>query len=186
MAALSDPEKAMGIWIRELGQYWAILDAGSYSKAWVYTVSKISKISCWSEYTFPVHIKAITAVNGKVYLRTVDSLYEASPTKYTDDGTLINVEIQMAFQDAKTPGVLKQVYGADYVVTGSPDISFKYDPRDLAKETIPETITGDTRPGDVVPVEVCAAMIAPVFRHAKDEAFELDAATLYYNLLGTL
>lgn len=186
VAALTDPDKTIGVWIRELGQYWAIMDMGSYSKVWAYTVSKTSKIACWSEYTLPVKIKAVTTSAGKVYLRTVDSLYEVSPTQYTDNGSLINVEIQMAFQDAKTPGVLKQIYGADYVTSGSPDISFKYDPRDLTKETVPQTITGDTRPGDVTPVEVCAPTIAPVFRHAKDEGFELDAASFFYNLLGTL
>lgn len=186
MAALSDPEKVMGAWIRELGQYWAIMDMGTYSKVWAYTVSKTSKIACWSEYTLPVKVKAVTTSAGKVYLRTVDSLYEVSATQYTDNGTLINVEVQMAFQDAKTPGVLKQIYGADYVAVGSPSISFKYDPRDLDKETVPQVVSGDTRPGDVIPVEVCAATIAPVFRHANDEAFELDAASFYYNLLGTL
>jgi len=185
MAALADQDKTMGLWIRELGQYWAVLDMGTYSKVWAYTVSKISKIACWSEYVFPIKIKAITALAGKVYLRSDDALYEASVTQYTDANTLIDVEVQMAFQDAKSPGVLKQIYGADYVFSGSPSVSFKYDPRDQDKETTPQVITGDTRPGDIIPVEVCAAAIAPVFRHSVDEAFELDAATFYYNLRGT-
>ncbi len=185
VASLTDPELAMGLWIREFGQYWAVLDMGTFSKVWVYTVSKISKISCWSEYIFPIKIKAITALSGKVYLRTDDSLFEVSPSQYTDANTLINVEIQMAFQDAKSPGVLKQVYGADYVFRGSANVSFKYDPRDLGKETIPQLISSDTRAGDLVPVEVCSPSIAPVFRHAADEAFEVDAVTFYFNLLGT-
>lgn len=186
MAALSDPERVMAVFIREFGQYWAIMDLDTYSKAWIYTVSKTSKISCWSEYVFPIKVKAITTSAGKVYLRSEDSLYELSPTTYTDDGTLINVEVQMAFQDAKQPGVAKQVWGADYVVEGAPDISFKYDPRDLAKETVPQRISGDTRPGDVIPVDICVPTMAPVFRHALDEAFELDAASFFYHSLGTL
>jgi hypothetical protein len=185
MAVLSDPEKVMGVWIHELGQYWAVMDMGSYSKVWAYTMSKSSKIACWSEYTFPIKIKAITTSAGKVYLRSDDQLFELASDQYTDNGNLINVEIQMAFQDAKTPGVNKQVYGADYIVSGSPDISFKYDPRDLAKETISQRISGDTRPGDMVPVEICAPVMAPVFRHSLDEGFELDAASFFYNLLGT-
>jgi|GEM_PF-669018 len=186
VAATVDPEEVMGVWIAEFGQYWAVMDVGSNSKAWTYTFSRSSKIACWSEYTFPIQIKAITTLAGKVYLRDADSLYEVTPDQYTDNGTLIDVEIQMAFQDAKSPGVAKQVYGADYVVTGTPSVSFKYDPRDTTKESIPMTIPGDTRPGDVLPVEIVAPAIAPVFRHSLDEAMSIDAMTLYYNPLGTV
>lgn len=182
--AQPDPEEPFGIWIQQLGQYWCVLDVGAYSKVWAYTFSKSSKIACWSEYVFGIRIKAITTLNGRVYLRTDDALYSFDPESYTDDGALVNVEVQMAFQDAKSPGVAKQVYGADMVLQGSPDISYKYDPRDQAKETIPQTISNDTRPGDLVPVEVVAPAIAPVFRHSLDEAFEIDALSLYYNLLG--
>lgn len=178
--------KTFGIWIPQFGQYWAIMDMGTSSKVWAYTYSKSSKLAVWSEYTFPIKIESITTLDGKVYARTQDELYEVTDTQYTDNGTMIDVEIQMAFQDAKSPGVLKQVYGADYVVTGSPQVSFKYDPRDLSKESIPQTISGDTRPSDVISVEVCAAAIAPVFRHSADEAFEFDAATFYFNSLGTM
>lgn len=179
-----DPEQPFGIWIHQLGQYWCVLDVGAYSKVWSYTYSKSSKIACWSEYIFPAGIKAITTLNGRVFLRTEDQLFSFDPLQFTDNGTLIDVEVQMAFQDAKTPGVAKQVTGADYVLQGSPDISFKYDPRDQTKESVPQRITGDTRPGDIVPVEIVAPAIAPVFRHSLDEAFELDAATFYYQLLG--
>jgi hypothetical protein len=183
-AAFADPTQTFGVWIPEFGQYWCVMDAGTTSKVWAYTFSRSSKIACWSEYLLPVKVAAITTLGGKVYLRTVDDLYEVSATQYTDDGSLVQVEVQMAFQDAKSPGVDKQVFGGDWVVQGSPDISFKYDPRDTSKETVAQRITGDTRPGEVIPVEVVAPAIAPVFRHALDEAFELDAVTLYYHLLG--
>lgn len=186
VAATADPEEVLGVWIAELGQYWALMDVGSNTKAWVYTFSRSSKIACWSEFTFPIQIKAVTTLAGKVYMRDEDKLYEVSADQYTDNDTLIDVEIQMAFQDAKSPGVAKQVYGADYVVEGSPDVSFKYDPRDTDKESIPMTIPGDTRPGDVLPVEIVAPAIAPVFRHSKDEAMSIDAMTLYFNALGTV
>lgn len=186
IAAQTDPEQTFGVWIPQLGQYWAMLDVGAFSKVWAYTFSKSSKIACWSEYTFPYSIKAVTTQAGRVYLRTEDQLFSFDPLQFTDNGTLVDVEVQMAFQDAKTPGVAKQFTGADYVMQGSPGVSFKYDPRDQAKETVAQTISGDTRPGDVVPVEVVAPALAPVFRHSLDEAFELDAATLYYNLLATV
>jgi len=186
VSAGADPEEVMGIWIAELGQYWAVMDVGGVAKVWQYTFSRSSKIACWSEYTFPVQIKGIATQAGKVYLRDSDNLYEVSPDQYTDNNTLIDVEIQMAFQDAKSPGVAKQVYGADYVTEGTPSVSFKYDPRDTSKESIPMVIPGDTRPGDVLPVEIVAPAIAPVFRHSLDEPMSIDAMTLYYQLLGAV
>ena len=178
--ALTDPQKVLGVWIPELGQYWSVFDMGSTSKVWAYTFSRSSKIACWSEYTFPTRILAITTLAGKVYLRDADNLYEVSPDKYTDNNTLINVEIQMAFQDAKQPGVAKQFYGGDMVCAGQPTLSFLYDPNDTGKETISMTIPQDTRPGDLLPVEVVAPALAPVFRHSADEPMNIDALTLYY------
>lgn len=186
VAATTDPEQVMGVWIAEFGQYWAVMDTGTSSKVWTYTYSRTSKIACWSEYIFPIEIKAITTLAGKVYLRDADNLYEVDPATYTDNAQLIDVEVVMAFQDAKSPGVAKQVYGADYVTEGQPSVSFLYDPRDTDKESIPMVIPGDTRPGDVMPVEIVAPAIAPVFRHSRDEAMSIDALTLYFNSLGTV
>lgn len=184
--ALVDGERVRGYWISDLGQYWAVMQMGSYSKAWVYTFSKSSKVAGWSEYTFPVIIRDITSLAGKVYLRDNDHLYEVSDTQYTDAGTAVSVEVQMAFQDAKSPGVAKQVYGADVVATGAVSLSFKFDPRDTTLETGALTIPGDTRPGELLPVDVVSPAIAPVFRHSANETMSIDALTLYYHALGAV
>lgn len=173
----------IGVWVHQLGQYWAVFNAGSGSKVWVYTYSKSSKIACWSEYTFDINITAIATNDGKVYVRDFQSLYELSAEQFTDNGTAVAVEVQMAFQNCKTPGVEKQFYGADYVLEGTADVSFKYDPRDPAKESTPQSISGDTAPGEMVPVEIVATSVAPVFRHEADEAFELTQVTAYFHPL---
>jgi hypothetical protein len=184
MDALADAGKVRGYWITELGQYWAVLDMGTYSKVWAYTFSRSSKIACWSEYTFPVVILDLTTLAGKVYLRDTDRLYEVSATQYTDNNTLIDVEVQMAFQDNKLPGVDKQFWGGDMVSTGALSLSFLYDPNDITKETVAMEIPGDTRAGNVIPVEVVAPALAPIFRHSGDEAMTIDALTLFYHPLG--
>lgn len=177
-----------GVWIPQLGQYWCIFDNGTTSKVWAYSFSKASKIACWSEYLLPVRVTGIATLSGKVYLRTATSLYEVDASTYRDDGVSVPVEVQMAFQDAKAPGVSKQWTGADYVMDGTASVSFKYDPRrgrqDL--ETVPQLITGDTRPGDVTPVEIVSTALAPVLRHDADEPFEIDQLTFYYQLLGAI
>lgn len=183
-ASQPDRVQTFGVWINELGQYWLVLDAGATSRVFTYNFSRSSKIAAWSEYTFPYRFRGIATLGGKVYLRTEDELFEVDADTYIDDVHLIGVEVQMAYQDAKTPGVEKQFMGTDAVFEGSPTVSFKFDPRDQNKETIPQTITGDTRPGEVIPVEMMAPAVAPVFRHSADEPFELSAISIYYQLLG--
>lgn len=176
-------EQVLGIWIHEFGQYWAVFNFGTSSKAWVYTYSRSSKVACWSEYTFDVVITGITTRSGKVYVRSATSLYELSAEEFLDANELIDVEVQMAFQNAKTPGVDKQFYGADYVFEGTAAVSFKYDPRDQNKESTSQAISGDTAQGRIVPVEIVAPSVAPVFRHSADEAFELTQLSIYFQSL---
>lgn len=187
-----------GQWIPQFGQYWCVFPGVAVGEftgtvVWSYGYSRSSKLACWSRYTFNFQISNIATVAGKVYVRSSVfpyRLYSVSPTQYSDDSATttdveaIPVEVQMAFQDAKSPSVLKQFYGSDYVMQGSPEVAFKYDPRDQDKESVPLTISGDTRPGEITPVEICATAIAPVFRHSANEAFELDALTLMFESLG--
>jgi len=186
VAANSGPESAavLGIWIQQFGQYWVLFDAGGYTQAFVYSFSRSSKLAAWSVYTFPVLLTGITTASGKAYVRTASSLYELAADQFTDDSEPIDVDVQMAFQDAKLPGVEKMFYGADFVFEGAPQLSYLYDPRDPSKETNPQTVTGDTRAGTLVPVEVSAAAIAPRFQHSADEAFSIDMVTLYYHPLS--
>lgn len=172
-----------GMWVPQLGQYWLLLDGGGFSRVFAYTFSRSSRIACWSEYTFPVLFTGMASQGGKLYLRTASTLYELDPSAHDDDGTLIDVDVQMAFQDAKLPGVEKQWYGADFVFSGQAEVSYLYEPSSPSKETITQLLTGDTRSGQVAPVEVCSAAIAPRFRHSAREAFSVDLVTLYFNAL---
>jgi len=173
-----------GVWLQPFGQYWVLYDAGGFTRAFVYSFSKSSKLMCWSEYTFPVLLTGIASLGDKVFARTQSMLYELDPAQFTDEGQLIAVDAQMAFQDAKLPGVEKMFYGSDFVLQGTAQVSYLFDPRDTTKETSPQALTGDTRAGGMVPVEVQAAAIAPRFRHEADEAFGVDLMTLYYHPLS--
>lgn len=181
--ATSD-QSVRGIWLQQFGQYWVCYEESGRTRAFVYSFSRSAKLTCWSEYTFPLLFTGITSKGGKVYARTDDALYELDAERYTDEGAPIAVDVQMAFQDAKLPGVEKMFYGADFVFSGTANVSYLYDPRDTSKETNAQPITGDTRQGGLVPVELTAAAVAPRFRHEANEAFELDLCTLYFHPLS--
>lgn len=177
-------QRVRAAWLQQLGQYWLIYESQAGSVVYAYSYSRSAKLACWSEYTFPIVITGIASVAGRVYVRSESALYELREDSHTDAGTPIDVDVQMAYQDAKLPGVEKMFYGADYVFTGTASVSYLYDPRDQTRETIAQEITGDTRQGTMVPVEVTSAAIAPRFRHSAAEPFGLDAATLYFHQLS--
>jgi hypothetical protein len=177
---IADTDNTITIFYPVLGQLWTI----NGRKVYVYSFSKTAKLSAWSVFTFPVTINDATVLNGDLYLRSGDNVYLVDPTVYTDDGVIPLVEIALGFQSANLPGVLKQFMGFDIVATGSPSIAFKWDPNDESKITDYLEISGDTRPGDMHPMELCATSIAPAFQHQKNEAFELNALQLYFEKLG--
>lgn len=180
--------RVVGKWLAQLGQYWLIYPrTDGTSDVFVYSFSRSSKIACWSLYQLPIFVTGICEASGTVYLRDSGRLFALDESVHQDEvgaGAAIAVDVQMAFQDAKLPGVEKMFYGADFVFSGTADVSYLYDPRDTSKETAAYSVTGDTRTTTVVPVEVSAAAIAPRFRHSANEAFEIGLLTLYFHSLS--
>lgn len=165
------------------GQYW--LYAGN--KAVVYTFSRTSGVSAWSVYEFPFNIDYMDELNAELYMRTGNDVYKLDREEFTDDGEPFEVNIELAYLDFKSPGVLKHIYAMDTVVTGTCDISHRYDPRNTELVTNPPvTITGDSRPGYLFPVELVPVSLAPVIRNFDSNDFELHQITYYYDTLANL
>lgn len=165
------------------GQYWLY----SGTKAVVYTFSRTSGVSAWSLYEFPYSIDYMDELNAELYIRSGNNVYKLDRNVYTDDGVPFEVNIELAYLDFKAPGVMKHILAMDTVVTGSCEISHRYDPRDTSLVTNPPvTIVGDSRPGYLIPVELCPVSLAPVIRNYDDQDFELHQITYYYEILTNL
>lgn len=164
------------------GQYWIMKN----EQAWVYSFSRTSKISAWSHYEFPFAIKDVTELDGDLYFRAGDTVYKLDENAKTDAGVNFTVGIEFPYLDFKTPGVLKMVQGMDTVMVGDADMSIKFDARqpDFITPSIP--MSGDTRPGEMTPVEIVSVGIAPVIESTNDGEFELHAMTFYFESLGAL
>ena len=135
-----------------------------------------------TSYNGSFQISAITT--NTFDIATVYVANDATGT-YTA-GTEFEFQMDMAFVDAKKPGVLKMWRGVDTVTTGGGRLSFRFDPRDLDFVTDEITLTGDTRPGEMTPVEIGSANISPLFKNKANEAFQLDALSLYFENLVPL
>lgn len=181
---LSDYTKAN--YLTSLGQYWVWKASGTKTVAYVFSFSQSAQISAWSRYEFNLPFDAMTELNGVVYIRSGDAVYQLDAATYTDNGTAIAVSLETAFVDMQSPQDLKQIYGLDYVVQGTASLQFKYDPRDPTLITPPMTISGDSRPGALDPVELCSTHAALVFSHTANEPFELSDFVLHFNTLGQM
>ena len=175
-------ESPMSSYVPGFGQYWCFVG----NTAWVYSFSKSAKLAAWSQYEFPIDIDAVAALNNRLYVRSGDDVHVLTTGAYTDNGILVDIEVEMAYVDGKQPGVLKQFWGADFVGQGTPNLAFRYDSNDESKITQSYEYTGDTRASVLHPVEVAAVNIAPVITHSADEDFRMDALMLYYNSLGAM
>jgi hypothetical protein len=180
-AAFATSDDPLTVYYPKLGQLWAIND----DEAYVYSYSKTSKLSAWSIYDFPFTIDDATVLNQELYVRTGDDVYKVSEAVYKDGVSDIPlVDIQMYYQDAKLPGVLKLFSGMDFMGEGTPTISHKFNGADDSLETDEATFPENTEPGDLYPVELSATRIAPHVQHQLDEDFRMDSLHLYYEKLG--
>lgn len=164
------------------GQYWCMKGAEAY----VYSFSRTSKISAWSKYVFPFAITDVTELDGDLYFRAGDTVYKLDENATTDAGVNFTVSIEFPYLDFKTPGVLKQIIGMDSVIIGTADFSIKFDARQPDFVTPAITLSGDTRPGEMTPVEVVSVGIAPVISVTNSGEFELHALTFYYENLAAI
>ena len=138
-----------------------------------------------------VIISGTTSYNGTFTISNVTTNTYTIPTAFEANdatgtyiaGTPFEFQMQMGFVDAKKPGVLKIWQGADSVSTGSASLSFRYDPRESTFETDPITLTSDTRPDVMTPIEISSVSLSPIIKNSSNEDFQLDALSLYYENL---
>jgi len=174
--------KVRSFYFRGGGQFWTMIGQTAY----VYSFSRTSKIAAWSRYAFPFPIADVTEQNGDLFFRSGNSVYRFDEAAMDDAGVPIPVAIEFPFLDFQSPGLLKQIMGLDAVILGAAGIAHRFDARDPSMVTPEVEIAGDTRPGAMTPVEICAVGIAPVLAHRAAETFELHALTYHFAAMGSM
>lgn len=147
---------------------------------YVFSQSKTSKISAWSQYFMSVEIEAAAQLGQTLYLRSGDTVYKLDDEASTDDGEQYEVLLSLPYLNFKRPGTLKHIYGLDAVCDGKCWISVGFDPRDTDAYTPEIPVSGNTRPGGMIPVECSGTDISIRVRNYNADPFQLNALTLYY------
>ena len=162
------------------GQY--ILGFGNH--LFVYSISRTAKISAWSHYYLCFPVDAVAELGKKLYFRSGDDVYCFDEECSTDGGMQYEVLIELPYMDFKKPGQLKMIQGIDAVLEGTAYLSIGFDSRDPDARTPEVLISGNSRPGGMIPVPCCGTEISVRIRNFDDKPFKLNALTIYYNLLG--
>lgn len=189
--ALAAGIQPIGMFYANASQFWLFCGA----EAFVFSLSKLSKVYAWSRYTFPWPVTDACPLDGKLYVRAGDDVYVLDETVFADDvadaadpptitPTRYPVTVQWPWLNMSSPGTEKMMIGVDAVVrhaSGTTYVSVGYDENDENAFSQPVGIAGDTRPGEIVPIPVAAPSFAPKLTFDGGSRWELSAVTLYYN-----
>lgn len=181
--SVSSSDDPFSLYYPKLGQWWSI----NGNTAWAYSFSKTSKLTAWSKFSFPFAIDDAAVLSQELYLRSGNDVYKVSQSAFKDGAQSIPlVDVQMYYQDAARPNVMKQFIGQKHICKGQPTVSYLTDASSQTVESAGYELPAVTEPGAIYPVELCATRIAPHYQHQKDEAFEISLVSLIYENLGAV
>jgi hypothetical protein len=92
--------------------------------------------------------------------------------------------MESSFQTLKKSGLWKQIFGADALVEGAADVQYKYDSRAPTTFTTAQGISGDSRPGLLLPVELVTTEVGFKITQTANTDMLFSGLTLYFNELG--
>ena len=156
---------------------------------YVFTHSSKAGLNAWTRYVLPENINGITKYRNYLYVRagTIngnENIYSFNPSSYQDQiigaspgtwpsasgaaGTSnIDVEILSSYNSLGKPGAWKQIYGSDVMFTGTADLQHRWDSRSTSEETTAFELSGDSRPGTLIPVELMTTDISYKISNGK-------------------
>tara|TARA_Y100000588_G_scaffold34707_1_gene33582 strand:+ start:184 stop:1650 length:1467 start_codon:yes stop_codon:yes gene_type:complete len=166
-----------------LGQYMCFID----KEIFVFTYARFSKVNAWSRYITPYTIQAISPYGEYMFIRMNDNVYVFNPDSFQDDGaTAIPLEVTSSYQAFKKPGRWKQILGSDVMFNGTADLQHRWDARSPSEATTAISLSSDTRPGPLIPVELMTTECSFKVTQSANTEFQFNGISYYYELLGEL
>ena len=165
------------------GQYMCFID----KEIFVFTFSRMSRVNAWSRYLVPHTIQALAPYGEYMFIRMNDNIYVFNPNSFQDEGgTSVPVEVTSSYQAFKKPGRWKQIVGCDVMFDGTADVQHRWDARAPSDATTAVSLSSDTRPGPLVPVELMTTECGFKLTQSANSDFQFNGISYYYELLGEL
>ena len=165
----------------------------------IFTHSSKAELNAWTRYVLPETIQDIATYRNYLFIRAgtaggVENIFSFNPSSFQDatkdtvapsyPTSSIDLEILSSYNSLGKPGLWKQVYGSDVMFTGVADLQHRWDSRSTSEETTAFELSGDTRPGALIPVELMTTDISYKITKDDNTDFQLNGLTYYYNDLG--
>ena len=178
--------------------HWAALNqyiCAIKDEMFVLSASPSAKLQAWSQYILPTGfvVEDMTSFREFCFCKitTVGGsfIYSFNPEKTIDDTysgstSAINVQIQSAYQSLGAQGRWKKIYGMDALFTGTASVQHRWDARTPSEKTTAVSLSSDTRPGPMIPVELMTTEISFDITKSDNAAFTLNGLTYYFQPLG--
>ena len=78
----------------------------------------------------------------------------------------------------------KKIYGMNAMIEGTANIQHRWDSRTPDEKTIKVELTGDSRPAELIPVELMTTELSFDITQAHDSAFQFNGISYYFQPLG--
>jgi|TARA_B110001454_G_scaffold212748_1_gene229917 hypothetical protein len=161
----------------------------------VLTASPAAQLQAWSQYVLPTGfaVEDMITFREHCFCKITNAggsfIYSFNPSKTIDDtyagGTsAIDVHIQSAYQSLGSQGRWKKIYGMDALFTGTATVQHRWDARTPTEKTTAISLSSDTRPGPMIPVELMTTAISFDITKSDNTAFTLNGLTYYFQPLG--
>ena len=161
----------------------------------VLTHSATAQLTAWSKYTVPPGsvISGICSYRDLLYIKMSnahgDFIFGFDSSKYNDDvaaGFTIDFDVQITsgFQTLAGSGRWKKIYGMDAMFVGTANVQHRWDARTPTAKTTAVSLSGDTRPTPMVPVELMTTEISFDITQSANSQLLFNGLTYYYQPLG--
>ena len=91
--------------------------------------------------------------------------------------TAIDVEVLSSYNSLGQAGTWKQVYGSDVIFEGTANLQHRWDSRSPSSYTTAFSLSDDTRPGVLIPVELMTTEVGFKVTQASNADFQLNGIT---------
>ena len=181
-AASNEP---IALYYSGLNQYVCAIEKQLY----VYAFSQTAELAAWTRWSLPEAVQDMATYRNYLFLRCNNHIFSFNPSSYQDTDSSaatssITVSIESSFQTLKKSGLWKQIFGADVLVEGAADVQYKYDSRTPTTFTNAQAISGDSRPGLLLPVELMTTELGFKVTQTANTNLLFSGITFYFNELG--
>jgi hypothetical protein len=160
-----DPDEVVSLWSQARAQYLCAFNDEDTCEVFAYKWLPAFNVSGFTRWRLPVRVDYWAELNGILYIRSGDMVYQLSPDAFKDeiDGVqqLVDAWYETQFVDGGAPRNVKQFLSMDVTAEGTYDVAMLVDKKNRTlTEQVALALTGSTQEMGEIPLGVMLHSIA--------------------------